>query len=171
MNVFMNAALYQAGWLACTLGAAQGVAWAGPFAATAIIGWHLSRAQRPSDEVMLVVAAAATGLVFETALLATGWIAYPGGAALAGIAPPWMVALWALFATTFNVSLRVLRDRPAIASVLGAVGAPAAYYAGAGLGALTFVAPAPALAAIALGWAIATPMLLRTARRFDGFAA
>ena len=171
MNVLMNAALYQAGWLACTLGAAHGVAWAGPFAATAIIGWHLSRARFPSEEVMLVAAAAATGLVFETALLATGWVAYPGTASLPGLAPPWMVALWALFATTFNVSLRMLRARPAVASLLGAVGAPAAYYAGAGMGALTLVAPGPALAAVALGWAIATPMLLRVARRFDGFAA
>ena len=170
MNVVLNAALYQAGWLACTLGAARGMAWAGPVAVAAIIGWHLSRARRPADELMLIALAAAAGLIAETALLVSGWVAYPGASAPGGLPPLWMVSLWALFATTFNVSLRALRARPLIASVLGAVGAPAAYYAGAGMGALTLMSPAPALAAIALVWAIATPMLLRAAQAFDGYA-
>jgi len=170
MNVFLNAALYQAGWLACTLGAAHGMPWAGPAAAAAIIGWHLARARRASEELMLISATAATGLIFETALLQSGWVSYPGTFTPGSLAPLWMVTLWALFATTFNVSLRRLRDYPAVASLLGAVGAPAAYYAGAGMGALTLVAPGPALAAISLGWAIATPMLLRAAQAFDGYA-
>ena len=170
MLLFLNAALYQAGWVACTLGAAHGLPWVGPICAAAIVAWHLARARRPSDELRLVVLAGCAGLVFETALLQTGWIAYADGAAAGSIAPPWMVALWALFATTFNLSLRALRERFAIAAVLGAVGAPAAYYAGARLGALDLLAPAPALAAIAIGWAIATPALLGLARRFDGYA-
>ena len=169
MFLVLNAALYQAGWLACTLGAANGLPWAGPLVAAAVIAWHLARARRPRGELLLVGAAAASGLVFETALLQSGWIAYPGGSG--DLAPLWMVALWGLFATTFNVSLRALRDRPVIAALVGAAGAPLAYYAGARLGALTLVSPGPALAAIAIGWAIATPALLRAARRLDGYAA
>ena len=168
MFLLLNAALYQAGWLVCTLGAAHGLAWAGPVAAAAIVAWHLGRARRAVDELILVALAAASGLVVETALLQSGWIAYADATSLA---PLWIVALWALFATTFNVSLRALRGHPAIAAALGAVGAPAAYYAGARLGALELVAPAPALAAIAIAWAVATPALLRAARRFDGYAA
>ena len=144
MNVFLNAALYQAGWLACTLGAAHGMPWAGPAAAAAIIWWHLARAPRASDELRLLGVAAATGLLFETALLHSGWISYPGTSGPGSLAPLWMVTLWALFATTFNVSLRRLRDYPVMASMLGAVGAPVAYYAGAGMGALTLIAPVAA---------------------------
>jgi hypothetical protein len=119
---------------------------------------------------VLIAISAACGLVFETALLGSGWIAYPQGGGAGSVAPFWMIALWGLFATTFNVSLRWLRERGVVAALLGAAGAPLAYYAGDRLGALDLVSPAPALAAIALGWAIATPALMRAARRFDGYA-
>ena len=170
MFLILNAALYQAGWAACVLGAAYGAPWAGLVAAAAILAWHLARAAGPVQEMLLVLAAAAAGLVFETALLQTGWIRYPEAATAGSLAPAWMVALWGLFATTFNVSLRALRSRLVIAALLGAAGAPLAYYAGARLGALDLVAPQAALVAIALGWAIATPALLRLARRLDGYA-
>jgi hypothetical protein len=170
MSRFLNAALYQAGWAACTLGAARGATWVGPVAVGGIVAWHLTRAHRPREELLLVATAAAAGLVLETALLQTGWIRYPGAAAPGSLAPPWIVALWGLFATTFNVSLAPLRERLFIAAVLGTVGAPLAYYAGARLGAMDLVSPAPALAAIAIVWAIATPALLHVARRLDGYA-
>jgi hypothetical protein len=168
--LLLNAALYQAGWVACVLAAANGMPWIGPLVAAAIVAWHLARARDARLELRLVALAALAGALFETALLRSGWVDYPGGAAWLGMAPVWMVVLWGLFATTFNVSLRALRDRPVVAAILGAAGAPAAYYAGARLGALELVAPAAALGAIALGWAIATPALLRAARRLDGYA-
>jgi hypothetical protein len=171
MLILLNAALYQAGWLACALGAALGAPWAGPVAALAIVAWHLYRARRPLDELWLVLAAACGGLLFESALLQSGWIAYPGGAGPGSLAPLWMVTLWGLFATTLNVSLRVLRERPVIAAILGAAFAPLAYYAGERLGALDLVSPVAALAAIAIGWAIAMPVLFAAARRLDGYAA
>lgn len=171
MFLILNAALYQAGWAACTLGAAKGLPWLGPISAVCIVAWHLAWARRPVDEAHLVAVAACAGLLFETALMHTGWIAYPTQARGSDIAPSWMVALWGLFATTFNVSLRSLRERPAVGALLGAVGGPIAYYAGSRLGALEIVAPVPALVAIGAGWAIATPALFRAARRFDGYAA
>jgi hypothetical protein len=170
MDILFNAALYQAGWAACTLGAAHGVPWIGPLAAAAIVAWHLMRARVAGLEARLVAIALAAGLCFETALLHSGLVSYPGGAAIAGIAPLWMVALWGLFATTFNVSLRRLRGRTVLAAALGAIGAPAAYYAGARLGAVELAAPAMALGTIAVAWAFATPVLLRAARHFDGYA-
>jgi hypothetical protein len=88
----------------------------------------------------------------------------------ANLTPLWMVALWATFATTLNVSLRSLRKHLALASLLGAVGAPLVYHAGAGLGALQWVHRLPAMLSIALAWGILTPLLLSTARRLDGYA-
>ena len=84
-----------------------------------------------------------------------------------GTAPYWIVAIWALFAITLNVSMRALRDRLWLGALLGLVGGPAAYYSGAKLGALTLVQALPALAALALGWALVTPLLLTLALRLE----
>ena len=65
--------------------------------------------------------------------------------------PYWILAMWALFATTLNASLGWLHGRPALAGALGMLSGPLAYWAGARLGAIELVQPAAALAALALG--------------------
>lgn len=170
MNLLLNVILFQAGWFACVLGAANGLPWAGALAAVAIVGWHLARARQPRQELALVAAAVVVGAVFETMLVQTGWVRFDAGVLLEGAAPYWMVALWALFATTLNVSLRSLRERLWLAALLGAAGGPAAYYAGSRLGALEFAAVGAALVAIGVGWAVLAPALLAAARRLDGYA-
>ena len=170
MRLVFNVILFQLGWFACVLGAARGLPWVGALAAAAIVGWHLARAAQPKPELALVVIAAGVGAVFETLLVQVGWVQFSAGVLVEGTAPYWMIALWALFATTLNVSLRTLRSHLGLAALLGAVGGPAAYYAGARLGALEFVAAGAALAVIGAGWAILTPALLGAARRLDGYA-
>jgi hypothetical protein len=166
---FLNLLLFQAGWFAGVLGAARGLPWVGVVAAAAVAGWHLWQAQRPWQELRLLLLAVALGAVFETALVQLGWLRFDGGMLASGLAPVWMVALWSNFATTLNVSMRALRGRLLFAAILGAVGAPIAYYAGGRLGAVEFSEPALALAAIAAGWAVMTPLLFLAARRFDGY--
>lgn len=170
MTIAFNVALFQAGWFACVLAASHGLTWMGAIVAAIVVAWHVARAAQPAIELRLVGAAAAVGAVFETVLVQSGSISFPGGMLVAGIAPYWMVAMWALFATTLNVSLRWLRPHVWLAALSGAVGGPAAYYAGARLGALEFTATGAALATIAIGWAILTPLLLRVAQRLDGYA-
>lgn len=166
----MNALLFQVAWFGAVLGAARGLPWLGVVAVAGVVAWHLARARQPAREIGLVALALATGAVFETLLVQAGLLRFDGGALLAGTAPVWMVALWANFATTLNVSLRALRPRLLAAALLGAIGAPLAYFAGQKLGAVQFLQPGPALSAIAAGWAVLTPALFRAARRFDGFA-
>lgn len=168
--VVLNALLFQAGWFAAVLGAAQGLPWLGVSAAAAIAAWHLARAPRPLGELALLGIAVAAGAGFETLLVQAGWLRFDAGVIIAGTAPAWMVALWANFATTLNVSLRLLRERLPAAALLGAIAAPAAYFSGGKLGAVEIVAMGPALAAIAAGWAVLTPLLFAAARRLDGFA-
>jgi hypothetical protein len=165
-----NVALVQAGWFACVLGAAHGMPWIAAIAAALIVAWHALRAERPARELALVGFAVALGTAFDTVLLQSRVVHFAAGALVDGIAPYWMVALWAIFATTLNVSLRWLRAHPALGSLLGGIGGPLAYYAGARLGALRFAAAGAALAAIAIGWAVLTPVLFATARRLDGYA-
>lgn len=170
MKVVVNLLLFQAGWFVCVLSAAGGRPWIGAIAVAFIVTWHLARAARPLPELALIGAAVAAGTVFETLLVQSGWVRFETGMLIDGTAPYWMIALWANFATTLNVSLRTFRSYPWLAAAFGAVGAPAAYFAGAKLGAMEFTAVGLALAAIGLGWALLSPALFSAARRLDGYA-
>lgn len=167
MAVAVNFLAFQIGWFACVLGAAKGYAFEGALVALAIVAAHIAFAARPGREFALVAAAAATGAVADSLLAASGWLRYDAGVLIEGTAPYWIVAIWALFAITLNVSMRALRDRLWLGALLGLVGGPAAYYSGAKLGALTLVQALPALAALALGWALVTPLLLTLALRLE----
>ncbi len=169
MKVLFNLLLFQAGWFTCVLGAANDKPWIGVVSVAAIVGWHLWRAARPARELVLVALAVLIGAAFETLLSQTDWVRFESGVMIEGAAPYWMVALWALFATTLNVSLRAVRQYPLLTAAFGAIGGPAAYWAGAQLGAMEFVATGLALTAIAIGWAILAPALMGAARRFDGY--
>lgn len=165
-----NFILFQIGWFACVLGGANDRPWLGAGIALAIVAWHVGRARRPRDEAILVAIAAGIGAAADTALVAVGWVEYASGTVVAGTAPVWLVVMWMLFATTLNVSLRWLRRYPLAAIVLGALGGPLAYWAGARLGAMEFAVPVAATAALAFLWGLLTPLLVRLARRYDGYA-
>jgi Protein of unknown function (DUF2878) len=164
-----NVIAFQIGWFACVLGAAYGLPWFGTGAALAIVGWHLSYAANPRNELILVAIAAGMGALWDTALVALGWIQYEHGTLVPGAAPHWIVALWMLFATTLNVSLGSLKRNLGVAAAFGLIGGPLAYYGGAKLGALVLAEQSLALIALAVGWAVLTPLLLRLADRFNGF--
>jgi hypothetical protein len=164
----INFVLFQLGWFACVLGAANGRPWLGPLVVLVAVAVHLLRARRPMPELRLVLYAMLLGLVADSLLLATGWLRYPSGLWLPGLAPYWIVAMWALFATTLNLSLGWLRGRPLLAALTGAIGGPLSYLAGQKLGGIELLAPLPALVALALVWAVAMPLLAWLALRCDG---
>jgi hypothetical protein len=166
----INFLAYQCAWFACVIGAAAHRPAIGLIVVLGVIVLHLCLAAQAGRELRLIGIAVLAGAAFETLLAASGWVRaeslLPGGRD----APLWMVALWAGFATTLNVSLRSLRRRYLITAALAAVGAPLAYLAGARLGALHWVNEAPALLIVALGWGLLLPLLMKSAQRFDGFA-
>ena len=135
------------------------------------MAWHLSRAQRPGREITLLASVGALGAIWDSLLVLAGWLVYPSGTLLANTAPHWIVAMWVLFASTLNVSLRWLRGRWLIATVLGAAAGPLAYYAGSKLGGVVVVQPVPAFIALALGWAVFMPLLIKLSSRLDGMHA
>lgn len=171
MAIAANVLLFQLGWFACVLGAARGMAWVGPATVAAVVAWHLARAGRAAPEAGLVGIAMLVGAAFDTLLARSGALEFRHGMLADRTAPVWMVAMWANFATTLNVSLRWLRGRPWIAALAGAVGGPIAYAAGARMGAVDLANAAVALSAVAAGWAIVTPLLVGLATRLDGFRA
>ncbi len=168
MKLLINFVAFQLGWFACVLGAANGLPWLGPVVVAAAWPCTWPRRAAPLPELYLVLAAMVLGLVADSVLLATGWLSYSVGLWLPGLAPYWIVAMWALFATTLNVSMGWMRGRPVLTVLMGAVGGPLSYLAGEKLGAIELTQPVQALAALALAWAIAMPLLMWLAVRFDG---
>jgi hypothetical protein len=82
------------------------------------------------------------------------------------LSPPWMAALWPNFVTTLHTSLGWLAGRYRLAALLGAVGGPLSYYAGARLGALTFPSdPTFSLIVLAAVWSVAMLVLLKFAKQ------
>lgn len=169
MTVLLNFAVFQLGWFSAVIGAAQGMPWAGPLVIAAALVLHFYQAKRPVEELGLVLASAFIGTWFDSMLVAFGWVSYPSGQWHAMLAPYWIIAMWMLFATTLNLSLKWLRGRTWLAIVVGAVAGPLTYVAGTRLGAMEFLNPEAALTALALGWAIMLPALVRLGVRLDGF--
>jgi hypothetical protein len=168
-KIILNAVVFQAAWFACVLGGANDLALAGTLTVIGVIAMHLALAQRAMPEALLIAAATAIGLVWESAVVASGLIRYTTGNLVPGLAPYWIVAMWALFATSLNLSMAWLKGRPWLAALAGAVGGPLAYLAGDRLGGLEMSDPLLALGAQALGWAVLLPVLVRLATRLDGF--
>jgi hypothetical protein len=168
--VVSNFVLFQVGWFACVWSAAAHQPWIGVLVTTGVVLAHVLRAPLPEAELQLVLLALGVGLLFDSLLVWQGWLKYSSGILLPNVAPYWIVALWGLFATLLNISLRWMRGRWVIAVVFGAIGGPAAYYGGLRLGALEFADMPAGLMALAIGWAVLTPLLLALSSRFDGYA-
>jgi Protein of unknown function (DUF2878) len=167
-SLLLNFVAFQLGWFACVVGAARGWPVTGTAIATVIVAWHIVRAARPAEELKLIVVALLLGALWDSSLSALGLLDFTSGTRLVGLAPPWILALWALFATTLNLSLEWLKQRWLLAALLGAVAGPLSYWAGVRLGAVQFVAPWLVLTVLSIGWALMTPLLVVVASRYDG---
>jgi hypothetical protein len=165
----INLVAFQIGWFACVWGGANQAPALGAVAVAVIVAIHLTyTARRPGPELTLILVAAAIGIVWDSTLVAFGWLSYPSGTVVAGTAPYWIVAMWMSFATTLNVSLGWLKKRYVLAALFGAVGGPMAYYAGFKLGGVQFSSMTVGLAAQAAGWAIMMPLMTILAERLNG---
>jgi len=169
-HVLLNYGLFQVGWFACVWGAASGRPWLGPIAVLGVILVHLARAVKPGREAVLLALCFLIGLIFDSVLLATGWVGYPNGEWVRGLAPYWLISMWVLFGTTLNVSMRWLRGRFWLIFVFGLIGGPASYLAGEALGAMDLLRPTAALLLLAAGWGLTLPLLFSLAVRLDGWA-
>lgn len=164
----LNFVVFQAGWWACVLGAAHDRAAAGSLFAAVVIAAHVALVAHPLRELRLVAIALMIGVVWDSALLMSGWLDFRSGFFLPGMAPHWILALWALFAITLNHSLAWLQGRLPAAAILGAIAGPMAYWSGVQLGAVMFIEPLHAALALSAGWAIFTPLLVRLAQCGSG---
>lgn len=155
---------FQAAWFGCIL-------LAHPLdiaAATLLLAAHLAYWHRRS-EWQWAMLCAFTGLLVDSLWGAVGVLSFPAQSFPPGIAPLWLVLLWAHFGTALRHSMARLGEFPLLAGALGAIFGPLSYYAGAELtdkAALGF-GPIWSLATLSLTWLIIFPALLHLAKRLD----
>lgn len=170
MFLVINFAAFQIGWLSSVIGGAQQMPWLGPIAVSVALIIHFRAARYPFEEFMLVLSCALIGAGFDSILVACGWVQYSSGIFSSVMAPYWIIAMWMLFATTLNVSMRWLRGKQKLAAFFGLTGGPTTYIAGEKLGGIVLVDPVAALITLGVGWAVMMPILLWLSERFDGMA-
>lgn len=167
----VNYVVFQLGWFACIMGAARGAGWLGPLAAVLVIALHLALSRRADLELRLLVVCFVLGLLLESLVMNLGLIRFEEPSPISFLAPLWITAMWPLFGTTLNRSLSFLHGRTLVSVVMGGIGGPLAYYAGAQLGAVTLIPTTGALLAYAVGWAVLMPVLVHVARRLNAESA
>ncbi len=168
--MLQNFILFQLGWFACVLGGASlEYVWAGPIVVAVIVAVHLARANNLRSEAFLVLLTAALGTTWDSGLMIAGLFNFQNGVVVSGLVPVWIIAMWVLFATTLNVSMTWMKGRYLLASIFGAIGGPAAYYAGHRLGAVDFDNTSMTMIAVAFGWAVIMPTLMLLTTRFNGY--
>ena len=160
-SIIINLALYEAAWVACVFGAAYGYPWLGIGVCAIAVGAHLARTDDMPGELVLIGSIVLAGGLFDSLLAQSGWISYQQHFPSTSWAPLWIVGLWAAFATIVRTSLKWMSGRTLLAAVLGVLGGPLAYFAGARFGAIDIVDVVPATVALGIGWALLMIVLSR----------
>ena len=167
MKFWLSLVGYQLVWFAAVIGAGQGRAWPGIVATLVYAACQMSAARHYKADLSLMALAIIMGLLFDSGLIHAGLAYYAAQWPFAGMAPAWILALWAAFSLTFTQSLAYLQTRLWVAALLGAGGGPLAYLGAArGWHAVNFANPSwRALLCLSIGWGLATPALAWFARR------
>ena len=165
-HILWNIASINIGWFACVLGAANGYTWLGPVFVAALVAIHLNLIPARRRELATLAAAGLFGYAIDSVMVLAGVFDFPVQARVGAPSTVWMVALWVNFAMALNVALHWLQHRYLLAALLGGIGGPVAYFSGTRFGGL--LAPAGItvlLGAVAVQWAIATPLVVAGAAR------
>lgn len=170
----INFVLFQIGWFACVIAASKQIPWLGVIVVTTIVAWHLSQSKQVKPELILLALALLIGGIYDQFMLSSGLISYQAHGWSISLVPAWILALWAAFVTALNVSLRWLKEIKSqgkwlVAILFGAIGGPLAYMGAEKLGAVSLNHLPASYIALAIGWAILTPLLLALSEKFDGF--
>ncbi|QQR90712.1 MAG: DUF2878 domain-containing protein [Myxococcales bacterium] len=161
----LNVLQHQVGWFACVLGAAWGHPLLGCMVALAAHTTHVFATVQPMKELKLMFTVALLGTVLDSIHRSLGVLSFASSMGPSWLAPLWISMLWLGFATTLAHSLAWLRDRYALAALLGFIGGPLSFFAGYRLNAVAFPQGLPySLFVIACVWALVMPCLIALAK-------
>ncbi len=167
----LDFALFNVGWFAAILGAANGVPWLGPIVIVLLTLGRLWLLKFAAGALALYALAFVVGYAADLAVVMAGALGFPPVARwpvpLDHPVPLWMPAMWINFAGALHFSLRFFRGRYTLAAAVALVGGPLAYLAGDRFGAVELADPLwRSLLAVGVEYLIALPLLLWIADRF-----
>lgn len=166
MRIAFNVASLYAAWFASVLAAANGRPILATAASLVVVLLNVAISRDRLADMRLIAYAALVGFVLDSIVINLGLARYASPGPYALVPPLWLVAMWMAFATSLNVSLAWFKSRLRLATLLGAIGGPLSYYAGARLGGMEFAEPLSlSIGALGLLWAIAFPTLVIVARQ------
>ena len=97
MKNIINFLLFQAGWFACILFAAQDKAWYGITTILFIVLIHVAISRPKLDEFKLYLYTILIGLFFDSLMRGFELISYKDTISPFPIAPVWILSMWLLF--------------------------------------------------------------------------
>jgi len=160
-RLIANAVVFQVGWWVAVLGVARGDQWLSPILVGCLVCLNIGFLADPLPAIRVVLTVGLFGSALDSVLSSAGLLQFVSSPFGSVWCPPWLMALWCLFATTLTGSLRWLAGRTWTSALVGAICGPLSYYAGHHLGALR-LGPNQLLSLLVLSllWAILLPGLL-----------
>jgi hypothetical protein len=152
---------FQAGWFTCVLQAAHNHPWLGPVVVFFLLGLHLWQEPRSGRAHRIIFWVGMLGAMVDSALGYLGILIFRDSLIASWLCPPWLIAVWMIFATTLQSSLGWLAGRYWTAAVLGGIFGPVSYYAGQKFGSLGLGGNVQlAVATLSVLWAVLMPVLV-----------
>jgi hypothetical protein len=153
MKIVYNVLVYQLIWFLSVLGGNTGAYWG-----VLLLLLHLLLTPKRGADLRMMGFLLFTGLLVDGTLHQVGFITFTE---TGWPIPFWLMVIWLGFAITPHHSLAWLQNRPILSMLFGALGGPAAYWAGARLGASTFTwTLLPSLCTLSLIWALLLPVIM-----------
>ncbi|GHD46767.1 Protein of unknown function [Marinobacter persicus] len=153
----LNFILFQTGWLVCVLFPSR---WSVAVIAVLLVAHFALVSQRRFAELQFIGLGLVLGSLMDTLWFRTGILGIAGEEEAIQAAPPWLVAIWAIFMTTLCHSLYWVGRTRWLPFVLAPIAGPFAYWSASKLGIVTLPDTLVSLAAMAVGWLVLFPLLL-----------
>lgn len=119
--IYGNAIIFQALWFASILGAKASMAWPAILLLLTLVCWGFVFSKQIQTDLRMLIVGVLVAFSVEPIWIGQGLVIYPLQPE-SYFPPLWIVALWAGFAVSFNHSLRWLREKYLLCTVLGGFG-------------------------------------------------
>lgn len=170
-DFWINQGFFQLAWPACVFGAVFETNWPGIVLLAAFAAWQLHPERRHREDVRTLLIFVACGVVLDSLWQQLGIVRYAHAWPVPGLAPLWLLCLWAAMSLTVHHSLAVFKRRWAFFAAVAAVGSPLSYLAAGRFGAVEWLAP-EWMVILCVGpiWGLIVALLFRQAGRMSGGA-
>lgn len=154
-------------WAACAYGATHAMPMLGAYIGFSYVVLHFIFSDMRLRDLKIMLIIGALGILIDCILTEINILSFPHyGSHLLPI-PPWLMALWFVFALMVPYSLYWLKKNLKIACIAGAIGGSFSYFLGHQLGALQLAEPiTKSLGLYLIIWGIIFPLALKIVERF-----